>query len=190
VTADTVEADAIERVALLIDESANLVWGIEQVVSDGVGGGMDGHDAARRVAKRLQSTGTPCTRADVHRYVLGTTVPENWIPFVPVHKQFNTRATRLQRASMLRFRPTGVTPVRPQTDLLRVNVASDDLQKSPYFVNEEEVPRGGLVIHSAWRRARWHDGQTFVWLGRKKRSGAGEGGSGLRFDVLLDPKGL
>jgi hypothetical protein len=31
---------------------------------------------------------------------------------------------------------------------------------------------------------RWVDGNTFLWLARRKGVGAGEGSSGLRFDIV------
>ena len=36
----------------------------------------------------------------------------------------------------------------------------------------------------AFQFARWLDGRSLLWLGRRKRSGRGEGSSGLRFDVI------
>ncbi len=32
--------------------------------------------------------------------------------------------------------------------------------------------------------ARWTDGRTVLWSGRRKRPGMGEGASGLRLDVV------
>lgn len=31
----------------------------------------------------------------------------------------------------------------------------------------------------------WINGETYLWVGRRKRTGRGEGSSGLRFDVVL-----
>ncbi|MEP7179498.1 MAG: hypothetical protein ABI775_10440, partial [Pseudonocardiales bacterium] len=57
---------------------------------------------------------------------------------------------------------------------------------SPYYVNEEEIPRAGKTVSRAFQRARWADGSTFLWLGRRATTGRGEGSSGLAFDQV-DP---
>jgi hypothetical protein len=40
--------------------------------------------------------------------------------------------------------------------------------RSPYFVEEEEIPRAVVFVQRSWQRARWIDGRTFVWVGRRK----------------------
>ena len=35
----------------------------------------------------------------------------------------------------------------------------------------------------AYQLSRWIDGTTFLWLGRRKTTGRGEGSSGLHFDT-------
>jgi hypothetical protein len=62
----------------------------------------------------------------------------------------------------------------------------DDQQSAAYFLHEEEVPRAGVQVEASFQRARWYDGAVVGWYGRRKTSGRGEGGSGLRFDVLED----
>ena len=51
-----------------------------------------------------------------------------------------------------------------------------------YYVNEEEVPRAGKIVTRGFQRARWFDGRTLVWVGRRATAGRGEGSSGLAFD--------
>jgi hypothetical protein len=38
-------------------------------------------------------------------------------------------------------------------------------------------------VTRAYQLARWIDGGTYLWLGRRKTVGRGEGSSGLRFDT-------
>ena len=52
----------------------------------------------------------------------------------------------------------------------------------PYQVFDEEIPRAAPRVERIVYRARAHDGQSFLWVARRKRSGAGETQSGLRFD--------
>jgi hypothetical protein len=182
------EGEPIEAVRLVRDETTNTVWGVEQRVSDGFGRGRDGHDAARRL-KDAVAAELPAPAPVEHgtmklAYRLGNSVPENWIPFLPVHKPHEDRAIRLQRASMPRFLVDQVRPVRPQTSILRPGLAPDDRQLEPFFLHEEEVPRAGVEVISTFQRARWRDGKIVVWYGRRKRTGRGEGHSGLRFDFL------
>jgi len=51
-------------------------------------------------------------------------------------------------------------------------------------VREESVPRSGVRIQLTKQRVRWTNGETYVWMGRKVKTGRGEGNSGLRFDYL------
>jgi hypothetical protein len=75
---------AKEEVLLLRDEMANLAWGIENLVPDGLGGGMDGLEAATALRQWLeQLLGTPESPSSPpantafadRQYVLGTSVP-------------------------------------------------------------------------------------------------------------------
>lgn len=58
--------------------------------------------------------------------------------------------------------------------------------KTPYFIEDEEIPREGIQVIRSFQRTRWFDGKTYCWLGRTKKIGKGEVSSGLRFDVLED----
>jgi hypothetical protein len=56
----------------------------------------------------------------------------------------------------------------------------------PLFVRDEEVPRAGAHVTSAYQYARWIDGSSHLWRGRRKAAGRGEGSSGLRFDSVSE----
>jgi hypothetical protein len=195
------EGAPVESVAFLRDEMSNLVWAVETRVPDGLGRSRDGNDSARQLRNALVRLAEDLDQAEgvmpppaldspppPLRYVFGTTVPENWIPLVPVHKPLQNRAIRLQRASMPRFFRGDVRPVRPTTDILRIGLAADDRQIQSWFLEEEEVPREGTVVESSFQRTRWLGGRTVVWLGRRGRSGRGVGGSGLRYDMVNQTK--
>jgi hypothetical protein len=115
-----------------------------------------------------------------------TSVPENWIPMIPVHVGGDNRETQLQRAAMLRIiegDPTPV-PVEPRTSLLRVGL--DEVPQVGYLLHEEEVPRAGALVTQGFQRTRWRDGRAWLWLGVRKQTGRGEGSSGLAFDQIID----
>ena len=118
------------------------------------------------------------------RYDVMSSVPENWLPFLPVHIEGDTRSIQLQRAAMLRVLtgdPARPEKVRPRTSLLRQGLAA----KQPYFLHEEEVPRAGVVVTQRYQRTRWRGGRAWVWLGVCKQTGRGEASSGLAFDRLV-----
>ncbi|NKB82634.1 MAG: hypothetical protein GKS05_12265 [Nitrospirales bacterium] len=183
------QSQPIEKVVLIRDEMANMVWAIENTISDGVRGGTDGFEHAQRVKRLMQSLAPQEeerdsieNEADV-KYMLASTVPENWIPFIPVKKETTESTSRdiqLQRAAMPRIVP-GFAPrrIRPHTSILK----EGDFN-TPYYVYEEEIPRSGAIINTKWKRTRWHDGSIVVWLGREKTNGRGEKSSGLKFDFL------
>jgi len=118
-----------------------------------------------------------------------TSVPEHWIPFIPVHVPGDTRRIQLQRASLPRVieNDTGtVQRIKPRTSLLRVGLDQED--PSAYFVHEQEVPRAGARVELSYQRTRWTDGRVVLWLGATKQVGRGEGSSGLELDRLVDVK--
>jgi hypothetical protein len=84
---------------------------------------------------------------------------------------------------MPRFVPGRNAPdkIRPRTSLLREGLD----QGNPYFVHEEEVPRSGTALRQTFQRTRWFGGRTYVWAGVSRRSGKGEGSSGLAFDQIV-----
>jgi hypothetical protein len=194
VVVKSMEGKPIEEVRFVRDEMANMVWGIEEQIADGMGGAMEGFEAATRLSNYMEAQAAPVPPTPLVpneakiRYKLGTSVPENWIPFMPVRLggQVGDRM-QLQRAAMPRViagEPTA--RIRPRTDLLRANY--DGTVWHPYYVHEEEVPRSGATVRQNWQRTRWFDGTIVTWLGRRKLSRRGEANSGLRFDLIEEKK--
>jgi hypothetical protein len=166
------ESEPLERVNFMRDEMANMVWGVENTVPSQTGSGISGYETSQ-----TNITPAPRTTTDENvkiGYVLGTTVPKNWIPFIAAHAEGSVSEIRLQRARMVGGEP-------PRGWILRE-------PKSPYFIEEEEVPRTGAYVDRSWQRARWLGGKTFIWVGRRKTAGRGEGWSQLVFDQIVDLK--
>ena len=89
---------------------------------------------------------------------------------------------------MLRTLPNGATtPVLPEGIVVRANPDEDVAHAPPLRLAEEEVPRAGVVVSRAYSYSRWLGGAGYLWLGRSKRSGRGEGASGLRYDSADPP---
>jgi hypothetical protein len=185
-----------EEVMLLRDEVANMVWGVEQTIPVATGESKRGLEAARQTLAFLEARlaaqlgGPPPAPVPANapiRYRVMNTVPENWIPFIPVHVDGSNRAIQLQRAAMPRILegdPNPPAKIEPRTVLLREGL--DRMPAVPYFVFEEEVPRAGTRLMQTFERTRWTDGKVYTWLRVRRQTGRGEGSSGLGFDELLN----
>src|SRR5262249_2194048 len=75
-----IDGTAIEDVLLLRDELANMVWGVERTAVSAAGAPID-----RALAwKTGLPPPSPPTIGAPPRYRLGSTVPDYWVPFLPV----------------------------------------------------------------------------------------------------------
>lgn len=237
----------LEEVLFLRDEMANMVWGVERTILNGLGGPQSGYEAyvsrlrrlreqsdreeAARILAAAQELGsvaaevsaaaaaaagattpeavTSYTEAarDAAReldkraareagesaaeegqsgsavpiaYRLANIIPENWIPYVPVHSGDGARSIELRQASMPRNQEDEKpAPIPPRSHLL-VTAGSG------HRLHEETVSRAARRVRLIVQRSRWTDGSTHVWIGRETGPGRGEGSSGLRFDIIED----
>ncbi len=168
----TIEGDPIEQVNFMRDEMANMVWGVEDIIPDATGKGIDGYEATDKTAVELP----PVDPSDAKiRYVFGTTVPENWIPFLPVHKPGSNHDIYFQRAAMPKM---GVPP----KEVIKAKGVLLNEVASPYYINEEEISNAGTIVKRTYQRTRWYNGKTYLWIGRSRETGKGEGNSNLSFD--------
>jgi hypothetical protein len=158
-----ISGPAFEDVLLLRDELANEAWGIEQTVA-----GASGLPLDRALEWRMKAPVTPPASGDsVLQYRLGSTVPDYWIPFLPV--QLDPTGHLLLRRGRLPGAPTS-----PQGRMLG--------EEASVFL--EEVPREGVHLMRRYRWARGPDGSGYLWIGRLRTTGRGEGRSGLKFDFV------
>jgi hypothetical protein len=185
------DGEPLEQVVFVRDETADMVWAIEQRIPDSLGGSRDAAEASRRMRQQLDpaagaNAGVPGERgaAAPLRYILQTEVAENWIPFIPVHLPDQLRAIQLQRGTMRRTIGPEDTLIRPTTSILRAGIDDQDTRLAPYYVHEEKVLRAGVQIQGLLRRARRYDGIPVVWHARRVTSGRGEARSGLAFDRI------
>jgi hypothetical protein len=188
------EGTPLQAAELVRDEIANMVWGIETTVPTPDGEGRSGRRAAfetRAFHERIVETANPNPVPDTGplvndatiRYEVMSRVAENWIPFVPVHVENDTREVQLRRAAIPRLiegDPDPPARIRPRSSLLRYGL--DREPRVGYDLHEEEVPRSGVNVTESFQRTRWYGGEVFVWLGVRKRTGRGERSSGLAFD--------
>jgi len=183
------EGPPSEYVLMVRDEVANMVWGIERTVPLATGATQVGEEAARQTLafrKRLRPSPPPGPPIAAVAYQAQNTVPENWIPFIPVHVPGSNREIQLQRGAMPRVLDgVVISPVKvqPRTTLLRPGL--DVFPAGAYFVHEEEVPRVGTRLTVAFSRMRRPDGAPVVWLSVDRSTGRGEAHSGLEWDSLV-----
>jgi hypothetical protein len=186
--AGVTDGPTLEEVVLIRDEAANMVWGVERSVLLATGDPRRGEEAARETLAHRRQLAPPHTRPAPSAsiaYEAMNTVPENWIPFIPVRVPGSNRKIQLQRAAMPRVLDGAMTPpapVRPRTTLLREGLDA----AQPYFVHEEEVPRAGTRLSAAYNRTRLPNGRVVVWYGIHRSTGRGEGSSSLDWDRLTD----
>jgi hypothetical protein len=171
---DSMESEPIEQVNFIRDEMANMVWGIEDVIPDATGKGISGHEAARNEGILPEPIANSPAAI---RYLLGTTVPENWIPFLPAHKGGSVQDIHFQRAAMPKLGS-------PPTEVVKAKGVLLTEQPTRYFINEEEIPYAGTILRRSYQRARWYNGKTYLWIGRYRETGRGQGNSKLRFDQI------
>ncbi len=162
----------VEQVRFLRDELANLVWAVEDLVTDANG---DVRDLAQEAVLAPVRTDARPTNAAL-AYRLMTDVPDNWVPFIPVKLAGSTRKVGLVEAVLPRPNSFG--------ELVASSPRSSVLQElRGKVLAEEEVPSSGVVVRRRWFLARSADGGRHAWAARSVATGRGEGASGLRFDV-------
>ena len=182
--ASRLQGRAIEDVLLLRDEMANLVWAVERHVEGPHGLPVDRAAAAYASAPSAPPPPPPSSSSDTLTYRLRTDVPPHWLPFLPQRLQSGDPSMTLRLGALPHVNADGTTTaIEPQGRLLAKPSATASV-----LLREEEVPRSGARVSRAYQLSRWIDGSTFLWLGRRKTTGRGEGSSGLRFDVIDDRK--
>jgi hypothetical protein len=167
----SLEGRPSEDVLFMRDEMANMAWGIERVIESVTERPLNRYEQ-QRVAPAPATPPAPGALA----YCLATDVPDYWIPMLPVRTD---TGLLLKRGKMLN---SNGSP-EPVTACGRV-LNPEPPPAAGLAVPDEEFPREGLHVTRQYQLARWLDGATHLWMGRRKGVGRGEGSSGLRFDTL------
>jgi hypothetical protein len=177
VLGQSLQGPPIEDVLLLRDEMANMAWAVERVVQSATGVPLNRAEAYEEIRQRRADAANgsgDAPSSSMLAYRLGTSVPDYWIPLLPVQ---DGTAIRLRRGALPR------TETEDTGDVLRplglILEAGREL-----LLHDEEVPREGARVTRSCQYSRWSDGSTHLWIGRRKQPGKGEGSSGLRFDVV------
>jgi len=176
----SLEGPTLEEVLLLRDEMANMAWAVERIVESPSNHPLDRFEAYQQMQRRRESAAAAEPEAMPNGeliYRLGTTVPDYWVPLLPVQVG---SALRLKRGSLPRL-GTGEVEGRLKPQGLILDPGHD------LVLPDEEVPREGARVTRSYQYARWVDGSMHLWVGRRKGVGRGEGSSGLRFDTIEGP---
>ncbi|MGH1488514.1 MAG: hypothetical protein ACRBK7_03835 [Acidimicrobiales bacterium] len=173
-----VNGDPVEQVALFRDEMANMVWGVERRIQGDSGAVIDRYEEHQQRLGSLPRQTIDGDQVDAEViYRLSSEVPDHWIPFLPVPVEDSTSPSpgiQLDRRTIVRFESDGPRTIEPRGQILEPG--------TKLTLEEEEVPRAGVSVERAMQMTRWFDGSRQVWMGRRKKTGRGEGSSGLHFD--------
>ena len=181
VLVQSLNSSPIEEVLLLRDEMANMAWAVERIVQSPAGKPVNRFETYQEQRRRKDESKpaaeeTTDTSAELVDYRLSTGVPDYWTPLIPVRIKAGASDIRLRRgrvliddADELAFTDTKGRVLEPGTEL---------------SLYEEEIPSSGSRITRSHQYARWINGSTYLWIGRRKQPGRGEGSSGLRFDII------
>jgi hypothetical protein len=161
-----------EEVVLLRDEVANLGWAVETTVEGADGRPVDRSPVAAR-AKPAPATAVTANDTSGLHYELASDVPDNWYPLVPDASGM----PMFDRLILTRTTQDGHVEAQPPLGRL--------LAPEPLRIWQEELPREGALIRRRWVAARSADGRLHTWSTRQKKTGRGEGSSGLQFDEAL-----
>jgi hypothetical protein len=169
----SLEAPRLEQINFLRDEMANMVWAVENIVPSALGNGISGDEMALPEDDTESTTddNENANGATIH-YVLGTTVPRNWIPFIPRQIRNNSPEIQFQRAQF---------PGAPGA----LGVILKE-KEPPYFIDEEILGSSGLLVSRSFQSTRFINGSSWLWIGRRKQAGKGQGWSNLKFDQIKD----
>ena len=168
-----IDGPDVEDVLVARDEMSAMAWGIERKVPGPMDAAVDGYEPYLRRLAALPAPSTVAAGGPAIRYILGNSVPDNWIPLVPVKTALRDLVFRRGR---MEITASGLTGAHAHGRVLE--------PWHPFYVVDEAIPRAGVVVTRYVRHARWSDGTTWTWVARRVRPGAGPGSSGLAFDIV------
>jgi hypothetical protein len=167
------EGPALEEVYFLRDDMAAMSWAVEHLLQGPLDAPVDALQLALAFDASFPEPPLPPQTPDSpdQAYVLEAIPPANWIPMMSV---ISPTGARYFRRSIL---------VRPAYGDVHATARLLEPEHS-FFVADETIPREGAQVTRSFRRTRWSDGSTTIWLAHRTRPGSGPGWSGLAFDLV------
>ncbi len=181
------EDKPVEKVIMTRDEMANMAWAIEEKLETQSGHTMSRHAEYMRYRDQIvtylgNSDPLPDDATEEQKdawvYRLLSITPPYWVPFSPEIKDNKTTNT-LRRSRMREWDLLGElkeTLAGGQGKILEPD--------KPFFIYEEEIPRGAIEITRSYQAARDASGKLIVWNGRKKRPSSGNRSSDRTVDMV------
>ena len=169
----------LEEVRFARDEMANMAWGIEAVTASRIGERRRGTERDAAVDAAIPPPTPPATTAPL-RYQVESKVPVHWIPFLVPN---GPPSTGLEKGASAHL--DSKTPPKPVAVPAVSKVLNPKAFTAPYTVFDEEIARSGVRVERLVFMSRSRDGKSYLWTARRKRAGAGETQSGLRFDAAV-----
>lgn len=180
----SLQSRAIEEVLFTRDEMANMAWAVERTIESALGRPFSRSEAFFRERKQRPLPSAAPQGSQTRLYRLASELPPHWVPMLPVPIVEG-------RADLLGLKPGRQGQGHILAELWKV--ANPDPPQGTEPPREgmplygEEVPREGARISRAYQYARWTNGKSYLWIGRRNEVGRGEGSSGLVFDQLVPP---
>ncbi len=170
----TMDGPVLEDVLFLRDDMAAMAWAVERTVQGPLDLSVDGYESYLQRLTRYPPPAPPTATPGGPGiyYLLGTTVPDNWFPLVLIKTP--DQAYYFRRGVIER---PGIGDIAPRALVLEPG--------EPFFVTDQTVSPAGARVTRSFRRIRWSDGSTFIWMARRKQPGRGPGWSGLAFDLIV-----
>ena len=143
----------IEEVQFLRDEMANMVWGVEEKVSDCCGGSLDSRSRSDKVLsivdeeRKVDDSDVTRPEDADYSYLIQNRVPLHWIPFIPQKISPDSEEAKngevagrdivFRRGRMPIWYKGDFRPVRPSSQLLAIK--RDGKKVVPRYIYEEEI---------------------------------------------------
>ena len=168
VTTTLQQGQILDKVEFRRDEMANLAWAIEHVYHGQYGRGVK-RETPPRTTENNENQSTAWD------FQLGTEVPANWLPLLPVRSDPDSSQVVLRRGRMAE------TISGEPSQALGILLTPD----RAFMLNEEEIPNGGIKVIRRAQMTRSADGAAHLWYGRKKSLSSGPlERTPLEFDTL------
>jgi hypothetical protein len=171
-TATPLVGPVLDEVVIGIDEDANLVWAVEQVI----GGRTVPTPARPTEAARQGDAG----ERDAYAYLAMTPIPAHWHPYVVEEIEGRRRFVQGRAADL-----SGTDPVllpAPVSDLLIDPAAAG--RHPVHQLEPAAVPPDGLRVERRAMLARTTIGDPILWTQRRRLPLLAPPTFALRFDVL------
>ncbi len=173
---------AVEEVRFARDEMANIAWAIEGVTASRIGERRRGTERDAAVDAAIPPPTPPATTAPL-RYLVESKVPVHWIPLLIPNTTNDAPTTELEKGATAHLNSES-PPVLKAVPAVG-KILNPKAITQPYRVFDEEIARSGIRVERLVYMSRSRDGKSYLWTARRKRAGAGETQSGLRFDSAL-----